>query len=164
MAGRYSVILEFDVTRVELVDVYRFLATRFLAPAAVGGGTLAPFSLASLNPIAIACFRLVTFRPEPLVSVPFFRRRMVDFTLLDAALPYFAIGPSSMLQDLPTSVPKRNQSRISSRYSAAAHQVGLQVPGILEGRALGRVVEHAPTLPGAHSHRRRNFGELRGGV
>ena len=28
------------------------------------GGTFAPFSLASLIPIAIACLRLVTFRPE----------------------------------------------------------------------------------------------------
>jgi len=50
--------------------------------------------LASLNPIAIACLRLVTFLPELLFSVPFFRRRIVDLTDFDAALPYFAIDTS----------------------------------------------------------------------
>jgi hypothetical protein len=54
-------------------------------------GTFAPFSLASLRPIAIACLRLVTFLPDPLLSVPFFLRLMVDLTRLDAAFPYFAI-------------------------------------------------------------------------
>jgi hypothetical protein len=54
-------------------------------------GTFAPFSRASLRPIAIACLRLVTFRPEPLLSVPFFLRRMVDSTFLDADFPYFAM-------------------------------------------------------------------------
>ena len=54
-------------------------------------GTLAPFSRASLSPIAIACLRLVTFLPEPLFNVPRFRRRIVDSTFFDAALPYFAI-------------------------------------------------------------------------
>ncbi len=40
-------------------------------------GTLAPFSRASLSPIAIACSRLFTFRPlRPLFSVPFLRRRI----------------------------------------------------------------------------------------
>jgi hypothetical protein len=43
-------------------------------------GTLAPFSRASLSPIAIACFRLLTLRPDPLFSVPFFLRRIADFT------------------------------------------------------------------------------------
>ena len=43
-------------------------------------GTLPPFSLASLRPIAIACLRLVTFRPELLLSVPFLRRRIADAT------------------------------------------------------------------------------------
>jgi hypothetical protein len=54
-------------------------------------GTLAPFSRASLRPIAIACFRLVTRRPEPLLSVPRFLRRIVDSTFFDADLPYFAM-------------------------------------------------------------------------
>jgi hypothetical protein len=52
--------------------------------------------LASLNPIAIACLRLVTFLPELLFSVPFFRRRIVDLTDFDAALPYFAIETSDV--------------------------------------------------------------------
>src|SRR5687768_4716038 len=37
--------------------------------------------------------RLFTLRPEPLLSVPFFRRRIVDFTFFAADLPYFAIVP-----------------------------------------------------------------------
>jgi hypothetical protein len=44
--------------------------------------------------MAIACLRLVTFRPDPLSSVPFFRRRMVDSTFFDADLPYLAIALS----------------------------------------------------------------------
>jgi uncharacterized protein (DUF1810 family) len=57
-------------------------------------GTFAPFSRASLRPIAIACLRLFTFRPEPLVSVPFFLRRIADRTDFDAPRPYFAIRSS----------------------------------------------------------------------
>jgi hypothetical protein len=40
----------------------------------------------------MACFRLFTvppFPPRPLLSVPFFRRRIALPTLFDAALPYF---------------------------------------------------------------------------
>lgn len=66
-------------------------ADLFLDHEAFGDGTFAPFCLASLSPIAMACFRLVTFRPELLFNVPFLRRCMADFTVLDAALPYFAI-------------------------------------------------------------------------
>ena len=61
--------------------VYFFLpelVERFLAR--FRGGTFAPLSLASLSAMAIACFRLVTFLPEPLFSDPFFRRRMADST------------------------------------------------------------------------------------
>ena len=54
-------------------------------------GTFAPFSRASLSPIAIACFRLFTVRPEPLLSVPFFLRCIADSTRLLAALPYLAM-------------------------------------------------------------------------
>ena len=39
----------------------------------------------------MACLRLFTVRPEPLFSVPFFRRCMVDFTFFDADFPYLAI-------------------------------------------------------------------------
>jgi hypothetical protein len=70
---------------------YRFLAAPFRLDDL--RGTFAPFFLASLRPIAIACFRLVTFLPDPLLSVPFFRRCIVDFTFFDADLPYFAIVP-----------------------------------------------------------------------
>jgi hypothetical protein len=59
------------------------------------GGTFAPLRLASLNPIAIACFRLFTFCPELLRSVPRFLRRIVDSTFFDADLPYLAMRTSS---------------------------------------------------------------------
>ena len=55
-----------------------------------GSGTLAPFSRASDNPIAIACFRLVTRPPcpdFPLFSVPFLRRCIALSTDLEAASP-----------------------------------------------------------------------------
>lgn len=55
-------------------------------------GTLAPFSLASERPMAIACFRLVTFLPEPDFKVPFFFRCRALFTRLPALFEYFAIA------------------------------------------------------------------------
>ena len=57
-------------------------------------GTFAPLRRASLRPMAIACLRLVTFRPELLSSVLFFRRRIVDSTFFEAPLLYFAITTS----------------------------------------------------------------------
>jgi len=59
--------------------------------AACFRGTLAPFLRASERPMAIACFRLFTFRPEPLFSVPFFFRCIADLTRLPAARPYLAM-------------------------------------------------------------------------
>jgi hypothetical protein len=56
---------------------------------------LAPFFLASFNPMAIACLRLVTLRPDPLFSEPRLRRRIADFTVFEAPLPYFAMDVSS---------------------------------------------------------------------
>ena len=54
-------------------------------------GTLPPSRRASDNPIAIACFRLVTFLPEPpLFSVPRFRSCIAFSTLSCAFFPYFA--------------------------------------------------------------------------
>ena len=44
--------------------------------------------------MAIACLRLVTLLPDPLVSVPFFFRRIADSTVFDAVFPYFAIRTS----------------------------------------------------------------------
>ena len=58
-------------------------------------GTLPPARRASDSPIAIACFRLVTFLPDrPLFSVPRFRSCIAFSTFCDAFLPYFAIGSS----------------------------------------------------------------------
>src|SRR5687767_5913070 len=54
-------------------------------------GTLAPSLRASESLMAIACFLLVTFFPEPLFNVPFFRSCIAFSTFLEAFLPYFAI-------------------------------------------------------------------------
>jgi hypothetical protein len=57
-------------------------------------GTFAPFARASDNPIAIACFRLVTLPPlppRPLRSVPFFRFFITLSTCLLAAAPYLRV-------------------------------------------------------------------------
>src|SRR5882762_7951687 len=67
------------------------LSVVFSLHAAFFFGTLAPFSRASDNPIAIACLRLVTLPPLPALPerrVPFFLRRMALATVLPAALPY----------------------------------------------------------------------------
>ena len=58
-------------------------------------GTFAPFFRASLSPMAMACLRLVTFRPDQLLSVPFFLRRIADSTVFEADFPYFAIFTSA---------------------------------------------------------------------
>jgi hypothetical protein len=56
-------------------------------------GTLPPAFLASDNPIAIACLRLLTFFPEPpLLSVPALRSCIAFLTLLCAFLPYLAMS------------------------------------------------------------------------
>jgi hypothetical protein len=53
-------------------------------------GTLAPSALASERPIAIACLRLFTVRPErPLFKVPALRFFIARPTLADAFLEYF---------------------------------------------------------------------------
>jgi hypothetical protein len=56
-------------------------------------GTFPPLCRASLRPMAIACFRLLTRLPELLFSVPFLRRCIADFTRFCADLPYLAIEP-----------------------------------------------------------------------
>ena len=66
---------------------YRFLVARFREPEDLRG-TFAPFFRASLRPMAIACLRLFTVRPEPLFSVPFLLLCIVDFTFFAADLPY----------------------------------------------------------------------------
>src|SRR3954464_14930274 len=58
-------------------------------------GTLPPAFRASLRPIAMACFRLVTFLPDrPDFSVPRLRSCIARLTLLCAFLPYLAMCPS----------------------------------------------------------------------
>jgi hypothetical protein len=68
--------------------VLRFLLLLFLRVRRFG--TFAPDLRASERPIAIACLRLLTFRPErPLRSVPRLRSRMTFSTFFDAFLLYF---------------------------------------------------------------------------
>jgi len=98
-------------------QAYRFFAARVdFRVEDFGFGTFAPFSRASLRPIAIACFRLFTVRPDPLLSVPVFRRCIADFTLLPAPRLYFAIrssdpvpGPRRALVAIG-SIPRANRS------------------------------------------------------
>jgi hypothetical protein len=53
-------------------------------------GTFVPAALASERPIAIACLRLLTFRPErPLFNVPALRFFIARSTLADAFFEYF---------------------------------------------------------------------------
>jgi hypothetical protein len=69
-----------------------FLPERLLAllPELFFGGTFFPSRLASDRPIAIACFRLVTFLPDrPLLNVPAFRFFIARPTLADAFFEYF---------------------------------------------------------------------------
>jgi hypothetical protein len=73
-------------------DFFAVFRVLFLAPfLAPFFGTFAPFFLASDKPIAIACFRLVTFLPLPLFNWPRFFLCMARFTFLPAPFEYFAI-------------------------------------------------------------------------
>jgi hypothetical protein len=66
-------------------------------------GTFAPAALASDRPIAIACLRLVTFRPErPFLNVPALRSFIARSTLADAFFEYFLA--------MMVLLPARNQS------------------------------------------------------
>ena len=57
---------------------------------AVFFGTFCPAALASERPIAMACLRLLTVRPErPLFSVPALRFFITRSTVADAFLEYF---------------------------------------------------------------------------
>ena len=76
----------------EITSAYLF-ALRFLELFLffeVFFGTFAPAALASERPIAIACLRLLTLRPErPLFRVPALRFFIARSTLADAFLEYF---------------------------------------------------------------------------
>jgi hypothetical protein len=67
-------------------------------------GTLPPARRASDKPIAIACFLLVTFLPEPLFRVPRLRSRIVSSTFSDAFAPYLAMV---FLLHLPKCIDKQ---------------------------------------------------------
>jgi hypothetical protein len=69
-----------------------FLVNAFLPEAAFFLGTFAPARRASESPIAIACFRLVTFFPDfPLFKVPLFCSCITFLTFACAFFPYLAI-------------------------------------------------------------------------
>jgi hypothetical protein len=71
---------------------YRFFAAPFRERFR---GTLPPARLASERPIAMACFRLVTFFPDrPDFRVPRFRSSIARLTFSPAFFPYFAISIS----------------------------------------------------------------------
>jgi hypothetical protein len=82
----------------ERLEEARLEDARLRDPLVLRGGTLAPLRRASLSPIAMACLRLVTLRPEPLFNVPRLRRRIVDSTFFDADLPYFAMHQPPLLR------------------------------------------------------------------
>jgi hypothetical protein len=76
-----TVRYRFDFFAVFFFAVFRFLAAFF--------GTFLPLALASDSPIAIACLRLVTFRPDrPLFSVPALRFFITRSTSVDAFFEY----------------------------------------------------------------------------
>ena len=69
-----------------------FLLADFFDASLFFDGNLAPFALASLKPIAIACLRLVTFLPDrPLSSVLSLRRCIASPTEFCAFFEYLAI-------------------------------------------------------------------------
>jgi hypothetical protein len=96
MAGSVVVALRGDVAD-PAGDTWRRTYRFLLDRDDLRRGTFAPFLRASLRPIAIACFRLFTFRPDPLFSVPFFLRCIADLTRLPAALPYLAMGATMQM-------------------------------------------------------------------
>jgi hypothetical protein len=94
-------------------------------------GTFAPFFRASDRPIAIACFWLVTFLPEPERKVPFLRRFMALFTMSCDFFEYFAIilfsikvqkihagkGPDKVTVCLYQKIPERSGISYSVNYN-----------------------------------------------
>jgi hypothetical protein len=72
--------------RFAFFDFFAFFVFRFFAAFF---GTFLPLALASDNPIAIACLRLLTLRPErPLFSVPALRFFIARLTSVDAFFEY----------------------------------------------------------------------------
>jgi len=88
-------------------------------------GTFAPFFLASLRPMAIACLRLFTFRPEPLFNVPFLRFRIADSTRFDADFPYRGMESSTAIC---ASVVLARRGGFSGRGRRCGHSGGGDSP------------------------------------
>ena len=80
-----------------------FLAVRLRA---VFFGTFAPAARASESPIAIACLRLLTVRPErPLFKVPALRFFIARSTVLDAFFEYFRVLRAMIFLPLVPAIP-----------------------------------------------------------
>jgi hypothetical protein len=82
-------LLDLRLLDLRLLDLLEDFRVDFFAPRL--RGTFAPFDRASDSPIAIACLRLFTFRPLPLLRVPFLRRRIALPTRFDADFPYLRV-------------------------------------------------------------------------
>ena len=85
---------------------FRFLALFLFFEAFLG--TFAPRALASERPMAIACLRLLTLRPDrPLFRVPALRSFIARLTLADAFFEYFR---AMIILQLRESNPRRRRS------------------------------------------------------
>jgi hypothetical protein len=81
MTESYLFAFRFDFFAVFFFEVFRFFVAFF--------GTFLPLARASDSPIAIACLRLLTLRPErPLFSVPALRFFIARLTSVDAFFEY----------------------------------------------------------------------------
>jgi len=77
-------------------------------------GTLPPARRACDNPIAIACFLLVTFLPERLFSVPRLRSCIAFSTFSDVFAPYLATV--FLLKDWSSTTSKDRSRSAYFRY------------------------------------------------
>ena len=68
---------------INTTDTHTYFELEVFLALFFAGGTFAPDLRASDNPIAIACFGLVTLRPEPLFSFPFLNSCISRSTLAD---------------------------------------------------------------------------------
>jgi len=81
-------MLDAELLRRAYRFVFRFFVPLLAAPLFFG--TFAPAARASESPIAIACLRLLTLRPErPLFNVPALRFFIARPTLAEAFFEYF---------------------------------------------------------------------------
>src|SRR6185312_5195409 len=89
-------------------------------------GTLAPFSRASLRPMAMACLRLVTFLPEPLRSVPRLRSCIAFFTFFCAVV---RLRPDDFL-DARLAVVLRPEDFFDARLAVLLRPADVRVPDL----------------------------------